>query len=293
MPLQGPPVVISTELQPQIIEPQILEAAAAEEIEVPELKDVDPESLVEAPRELFGIEQRQVFHEILYRFFELEYRFSEASYSSNLLEIETDSLAAAKNGWMLLVSRLLTRSKEGEEMEEGTLGQNKRSKDILVSFILEDFKERIELALLWLHEEYYREYNLAEPSPTDNYFIWFHKLLYGLQQPKENGELVLDPKDRAFTKFLLEAPDLSDESIHGVLKSYCDQEEKMPLGISTLRDLILYRPAVREECLEILFALCLHHGILNLFIVRQRNPGQCHFHFAEILSRTCGIRSQI
>lgn len=34
----------------------------------------------------------------------------------------------------------------------------------------------------------------------------------------------------------------------------------MQLGIVTLRDLITYRPAVREECLVMLLEFCLHKG---------------------------------
>ena len=41
--------------------------------------DVDPEALVNPPRELSSFEKHQVFQEILHRFFELDYRFAGAS----------------------------------------------------------------------------------------------------------------------------------------------------------------------------------------------------------------------
>ena len=92
----------------------------------------------------------------------------------------------------------------------------------------------------------------------DSYETWFHKLLHGLREPRnEMGELALDPKDRAFSRFLIEAPEITDEAI-SVIENYCNEEERMPLGISTLRDLVLYRPAVRETCLNIMLFLCLH-----------------------------------
>jgi symplekin len=117
----------------------------------------------------------------------------------------------------------------------------------------------MDLALLWLNEEYmkreWKEYTVVD---QDSYETWFHKLLHGLREPRnEMGELALDPKDRAFSRFLIEAPEITDEAI-GVIESYCNEEERMPLGISTLRDLVLYRPAVRQVCLNIMLYLCLH-----------------------------------
>jgi symplekin len=158
---------------------------------------------------------------------------------------------------MLLITRLLTRGrvKEATTQLETVL----QAKESLVSHILDDFKERMDLALLWLNEEYlkkeWKDYVVVD---QDSYEIWFHKLLHGLREPRnEMGELALDPKDRAFSRFLIEAPEITDEAI-GVIESYCNEEERMPLGISTLRDLVLYRPAVRDVCLNIMLFLCLH-----------------------------------
>jgi hypothetical protein len=117
----------------------------------------------------------------------------------------------------------------------------------------------MDLALLWLNEEYlkkeWKDYVVVD---KDSYETWFHKLLHGLREPRnDNGELALDPKDRAFSRFLIESPELTDEAI-SVIENYCNEEERMPLGISTLRDLVLYRPAVRNTCLDIMLSLCLH-----------------------------------
>jgi hypothetical protein len=110
--------------------------------------EADPEQMVQQPRELSSFEKHQVFQEILHRFFESEYRFSAAPTTGTGKDekYEKDSLAAAKYGWMLLITRLLTRGrvKEGTTQLETVL----QAKESLVSHILDDFKERY----IWILE---------------------------------------------------------------------------------------------------------------------------------------------
>ena len=202
-----------------------------EEIIEEAMADVDPESVVQPLRELSVIERHQVFQEILYRFFESEYRFSgSAANSGAVIKInqvsETDSLAAAKSGWILLISRLLSRGK----VEVGTPQYDtiQKAKEVLVTFILDKFKERMDLAILWLHEEYLKE--ATSPShvqPQDSYAHWFHKLLIGLQLPRNaEGTFALDHKDRAFTRFLMDSPEINHQVVFDVLRAYCHEDER-------------------------------------------------------------------
>lgn len=115
----------------------------------------------------------------------------------------------------------------------------------------------MDLALLWLHDEYLKQ-TVSVISSDNDYAFWLHKLLDGISKPRnEEGEYALDPKDRTFARFLMDVPELTTQSL-AVVQEYCHSEERMPLGISTLRDMVLYRPAVRPPCLDQLLGLCLH-----------------------------------
>ena len=254
--------------QAQTVEP----TPAPEGVEVKEeaviLHDADPESVVQPPRELSSYEKHQVFQEILHRFFESEYRFSGSSGAGGqavTIKIHqassTDSLAAAKSGWILLISRLLNR---GQSIPDTPQFETiLKAKEILVSFILDNFKDRMDLAILWLHEEYFKRSWMPDTADErDTYAHWFQSVLFGLQKPRnDQGEYALDHKDRAFTRFLMDSPDIDFEFVFEVINLYCNETERMALGISTLRDIILYRPAVRTRCVEMLLQLCRHKRI--------------------------------
>ncbi|KAJ3284576.1 hypothetical protein HDU79_008014 [Rhizoclosmatium sp. JEL0117] len=171
-----------------------------------------------------------------------------------------ESVTAARNGWMLLLVRLLASS---EDMEWGAGVQELRNE--LLSFILSSFRTRYELAVLWLHEEYHLAVvknrklrkTYVESSAEDSfsgYDALFHQMLFALKE----GQGGLDAKDRTFTKFLIDVPLVTTVALDQVLKSYCEDSERMLLGFSSLRDLILLRPAVRDRCVDTVLAYCVH-----------------------------------
>ncbi|KAJ3066104.1 hypothetical protein HDU98_010584 [Podochytrium sp. JEL0797] len=198
-----------------------------------------------------------------------------------------ESVTAARTGWMLLLVRLLTVGNGIVDVEWKEQVAEMRQE--LEQFVVDGFKVRYELAVLWLHEEYHlglmeemknkkkvvvkvdAEGDEAmqeggdgeEVKPFKVYEELFHLFLHALKGParvegKEEGVKGLDPKDRMFTKFLIDVPVLTTDAVEGVVKSYCEDPERMLLGFSTLRDLILLRPAVRDSCLHILLAYCIH-----------------------------------
>lgn len=251
-------------------------APAGEEVkeEAVLVSDADPESVVQPPRELSSYEKHQVFQEILHRFFESEYRFSGSSGTGGpavTIKIhqvsETDTLAAAKSGWILLISRLLNRGQSVPDTPQ--FETIVKAKEILVSFILDSFKDRIDLAVLWLHEEYFKKSWMSDTADQrDSYSRWFQDVLYGLQRPRnEQGEYALDHKDRIFTRFLMDSPDINFDFVFEIIDLYCNAPERMALGISTLRDIILYRPAVRARCVPMLLQLCRHKRIFSFLTI--------------------------
>ncbi|KXS15283.1 hypothetical protein M427DRAFT_155462 [Gonapodya prolifera JEL478] len=154
--------------------------------------------------------------------------------------------ASARGMWQTVVARVVGRDPPSEKGDNGEakvksdndVDNSKEIKDemrsILVEHVCKDWKARNELCLLWLHEEY-----LSHP-PT--YFLWLHTVLLRLRTS-------LDSKDRMFTKFLLEVPELDESSID-VVRKYVEDKDRRGLGIATFRDLVVLRPAVKDDCLQ-------------------------------------------
>ncbi|KAI8609396.1 Symplekin tight junction protein C terminal-domain-containing protein [Chytriomyces sp. MP71] len=185
-----------------------------------------------------------------------------------------ESVAAARTGWMLLLVRLVTGATAaasvglGGDEEWGSAVQELR--DRLFEFVVEAFRARYELAILWLHEEY-RLALLAQRklkksggdgTPLAAYETLFQNMLQSLRGEArtdgDEGVIGLDPKDRTFTKFLIDVPMVPPTAIVETVKAYCEDSERMALGFSTLRDLINLRPALRAQCLDMLQAYCIH-----------------------------------
>lgn len=88
---------------------------------------------------------------------------------------------------------------------------------------------RLELALCWLHHlwlEDERKCRLhannslsAAIGDAREYPTWFHMILQSLREK-------LDPKDKTFAKFLIDVPEVTEESIDCVVRSYCDDDER-------------------------------------------------------------------
>ncbi|KAJ7303894.1 hypothetical protein JRQ81_011404 [Phrynocephalus forsythii] len=117
-------------------------------------------------------------------------------------------------------------------------------------FILDDTRNRLDLAFAWLYQEY-NAYLSQYPSGTlNNYDECLIGLLSGLQEKP-------DQKDGVFSKVVLEAP-LITESALEVIRKYCEDESRTYLGMSTLRDLIFKRPARQFEYLHVLLDLSSH-----------------------------------
>lgn len=69
----------------------------------------------------------------------------------------------------------------------------------------------------------------------------------------------IDPRDRNFTKFLLDAPALDETCVDDfVARRFVEDRDRMQLGVTTLRDMVNLRPAMREKCMALLLGFCLH-----------------------------------
>ncbi|KAM4020271.1 symplekin [Anomaloglossus baeobatrachus] len=114
----------------------------------------------------------------------------------------------------------------------------------VLSHFLFDPRGRLDLALAWLFQEYC-EYQSG--AGEDGYQECLIGILTGLQERP-------DQRDGVFTKVVLEAPLLTDSALD-VIRKYCEDEGRSYLGMSTLRDLILTRPARQFQYLHLLLDL--------------------------------------
>ncbi|XP_026109059.1 symplekin [Carassius auratus] len=136
-----------------------------------------------------------------------------------------------------LLARLVTQFEGGK-------------KNDLLQFILEDMRGRSELAFSLLYHEY-NEYLSQQPSASlDSYEHCLYTLLSGLQEKPEQ-------RDGLFTKLVLEAPVITDSALE-VIQRYCEDESRVYLGMSTLKELILKRPSRQYQYLNVLLNLSSH-----------------------------------
>jgi len=153
------------------------------------------------------------------------------------------------------IPNLLVKDSFTKELEESV-------KQDLCKFILSNFKLRHELATLWLHEEWYgddkrRQAILRKVGkkkvklPPRQYEKWLNIIMDGLYK-------VLEPNDKLFTKFLLDIPEIPPNLIEKNIKRYCENPERMQVGIYTLKNLIVLRKANMKECLDLLLTYGIH-----------------------------------
>ncbi|KAF9571652.1 hypothetical protein EC968_000320 [Mortierella alpina] len=167
------------------------------------------------------------------------------------------SKVVTKADWMAIVSRLLTRAFPLDSSEGGDAG-SRAMKESMVNYICEDFKQRRELALTWLHEEWYYDGMCRRQSEgmdeREPQYLWcLYKILDGIT----SGATQLDAKDRGLTRFLLEVPELPDGAVD-VIQKYCDDPTRAQVGITCLRDVVNLRPPSRSRALEILLGYTAH-----------------------------------
>lgn len=136
-----------------------------------------------------------------------------------------------------LLSRLVTQF-EGMMKEE------------VLDFILDDIRTRSELAFSLLYQEYNTYLSQLPTGLLDSYDHCLYSLLSGLQEKPEQ-------KDGLFTKLVLEAPIITESALE-VIRRYCEDESRVYLGMTTLKELIIKRPSRQFQYLHVLLDLSSH-----------------------------------
>ncbi|KAF9045824.1 hypothetical protein BDZ89DRAFT_1188893 [Hymenopellis radicata] len=178
---------------------------------------------------------------------------------------QISSARAATDMSMLLLVRMITRvvrpPKElsGEEEEDVAYYQRQDTmRQSLCDYIMADFASRIRLATTWMNEEWYNDRirqkkEEKEKTWRPNYETWLNQIV-------SNYQAILDGKDRSFSRFLLDLPDIPSD-IFILLRELCVEPEsagKMQVGFTTLRGFVIQRPALRTDALNVLLELTTH-----------------------------------
>ncbi|KAK6465956.1 hypothetical protein DFJ63DRAFT_333350 [Scheffersomyces coipomensis] len=181
-----------------------------------------------------------------------------------------------KDSWIILLTRLATRgmrSLTGSSSDEDKISPddkiNQELSDMIRNSIFEYFLEnihgRIDIIIKWLSEEWYSEKVFNEeleikkavklnqgksvkslpPIKTPIYNKWAGKVLDAMIP-------FLEPSDRKiFIRLLSDLPYLNEELVGGI-KSLCYDPVRIKIGFLSLQFLIMYRPPVKQACLNIL-----------------------------------------
>ncbi|KNC85527.1 hypothetical protein SARC_02288 [Sphaeroforma arctica JP610] len=162
---------------------------------------------------------------------------------------------------------------EASEVQETDVApENDPFANALLQFILADFKRGFELLLIWLYQEYrnaelFAVYGIPvamdidqsddtnikiEPeSPQKTQRYGYKRFDYFLMQAVLACKDILTPKDRMFTRLILESPRITPGVLE-VVRDYCHSEEYSALGVATVRDLIVHRVPDRIPALRLL-----------------------------------------
>ncbi|ROT41560.1 hypothetical protein SODALDRAFT_331308 [Sodiomyces alkalinus F11] len=165
-------------------------------------------------------------------------------------------LAAGSNdreSWIAIVTRLASRcsAEEGEisikdeysdSPAPAILGDSIR--ESLYTYVLEDFRRRIDVAITWLAEEWYNDRMQQKEGghPRLHYEKWALKLIDGFSQ-------YLHAQDKVLTRFLGEIPDLT-AAIFSRVKLICRDPSVVPLALTSLLYVVMMRPPAKELALD-------------------------------------------
>ncbi|XP_042281920.1 symplekin [Thunnus maccoyii] len=123
-------------------------------------------------------------------------------------------------------------------------------KDDVLEFILDDIRTRSDLAFSLLYQEYNTYLGQLPTGLLDSYDHCLYTLLSGLQEKPEQ-------RDGLFTKLVLEAPIITESALE-VIRRYCEDESRVYLGMTTLKELIIKRPSRQFQYLHVLLDLSSH-----------------------------------
>ncbi|ODV94645.1 hypothetical protein PACTADRAFT_34393 [Pachysolen tannophilus NRRL Y-2460] len=195
-----------------------------------------------------------------------------------------------KDSWLVLLTRLATRGLLEEEKKEinGDREDENLSdliRNAIFHYFADDIRGRVDIVIEWLNEEWFSEYIKNEKKAIDlkentdgsqpetikqenedtssaerallslhakgsivttpNYILWTSKVL-------DSMLLFLESNDRKiFIRLLSDLPYLNKDLVWKI-KSLCLDPIRFKIGFQSIQFLIMYRPPVKETCIDLL-----------------------------------------
>ncbi|KAI6783719.1 mRNA cleavage and polyadenylation specificity factor complex subunit-like protein [Emericellopsis cladophorae] len=157
-----------------------------------------------------------------------------------------------RESWLTIVTRLATRSSgglerpliKGEDDPSHTQSLSENIRDVLYSYIMEDFRKHIDISVSWLTEEWYNDkmQSKAGGDQPMHYEECALRLIDGFLP-------FVHPQDKVLTRFLSELPELNDNILARV-KSLCKDPSIVQLALTSLLYLVMMRPPIKELALD-------------------------------------------
>lgn len=160
-----------------------------------------------------------------------------------------------KESILTFITRLGTRATAGlekievkDEDSEALAIPSQASSDVvrerLYSYVLEDFRRRIDIGVSWLCEEWYcdKMQKMQNPDAPLHYDKWAMRLVDGFFP-------YLNPSDKVLTRFLGEMPELNS-AILAKVKRLCGDPAMVQLALTSLLYLVMMKPPVRDLALD-------------------------------------------
>ncbi|KAH8733017.1 hypothetical protein GQ44DRAFT_601688 [Phaeosphaeriaceae sp. PMI808] len=235
-----------------------------------------PYNLPEAPP-LSEHEVQKYGDQTVYRAFGMLSSVDE-NQKSKIMKSGFNRLAAtdySRDAWITILSRLATRANAGlEDSDDGIKGEyavksaranlsiSNSVRDGLYNYIIHDWKQRIDVAISWLNEEWYNDKILAQSYKSSarnglnghastgvdtfrgNYLRCALRMFDGILGFVEHTDKIL-------LRFLSEIPAL-DHEILSRLKIMAKDPERIDLACSALHYLYMFRPPVRTIVVDTL-----------------------------------------
>lgn len=130
----------------------------------------------------------------------------------------------------------------------------------LHKYISENFRERWDIAVAWLNEEWYNDMVQAQSGKKrePQYEKWTMRVMDSIFP-------FLESKDRIFMRMISEIPTIP-EALFEKVKMLCLDPDRTQLGILSLFYLASFKPPVRERCMDVLE---------ELYRNRECSEGKC------------------
>ncbi|TKY88669.1 hypothetical protein EX895_002300 [Sporisorium graminicola] len=178
---------------------------------------------------------------------------SQALWSTLVIRLATRGFAESRSDSEAATEQPETKIVGGVEPTRTLSAQADIIRTLMLEFVKADFARRTRFAVTWMAEEWFcdrvrRKQAAADATASkDQYPLWLEKLVRAWIPS-------IDAKDRSLAKFLADLPEIPS-AVLDLVAALSKDKSKMVAGMSTLQDICISRPALRDQSAEKLLQL--------------------------------------